>query len=133
MRYTQGLIAILIVANIVIASALICSEWLGKDICVSGFNCEKVLGSQYANLLGIPLSVFGAVAFLALLILYIFAYKRKINYKYFVYAAALGALFALYFLYLQFFVIKSICSNCLFTDAVAIIIFGLSIKEYLKN
>ncbi|MER3581515.1 MAG: vitamin K epoxide reductase, partial [Patescibacteria group bacterium] len=42
-----------------------------------------------------------------------------------------GFLFALYLIYLQFFVIKSFCQYCLVVDFSTIIMFFLSLK--LKN
>lgn len=131
MEFKKGLILILICANIILSFYLAYLEATGNQgICLTGQGCQEVRNSAYSAIYGIKLAYLGLASFSALLILYFLAYKNKIPYALFMLASLLGAILALYFLYLQAFVIRAFCSTCLATDTIAIVIAVLAIIDY---
>src|SRR5437762_3168146 len=113
MRYIQGLIGILILAELVLAGSVLWGDYHQETVCVFGSGCNEVQHSIYSTILGIKVSVFGFISFILLAILYVLAHTKTIKPIVFVSVAKLGAFFSLYFLIIQFFVLKKICSTCL--------------------
>ena len=70
-------------------------------------NCENVLTSQYALILGIPVAVYGIAFFVAELIAILFIK----NNDYFLALSGIGIAFVGYFIYAEYMV-KSICIYC---------------------
>jgi len=132
MKYTQGLILILILTSTFLTGFIIYTESTESYVCAKGFSCETVLNSEYAETFGIKTSYLGLTYFLALLLTFVLTYHKKIPQKYFTILAALGFAYALYFLYIQAFVLKAFCSNCLVVDTATIIIFALSLYQTKK-
>lgn len=97
------------------ATYLTIEHYLGSvPKCVVVNGCEKVLTSQWNQLFGIPISLFGALYYLFVLILTI-TYMRNNNWKFLLSACGavtLGFLFSLRLVYLQIFVIEQICFYC---------------------
>ncbi len=86
--------------------------------------CETVLTSAYSTVAGIPISLFGAIFYLVVLILFKVYWDSKsataINI-----AATLvmiGALASIVLIALMVFVVKAICIYCLFSDILTIIL-----------
>lgn len=87
--------------------------------CGEAFDCGSVLSSQYAEIAGVPLAVFGALAYFAafsLAVLRIFG--NRTAWKLFGLQVVLMAGFTLWLIYLQSFVIKAYCQYCLLSAAV---------------
>lgn len=76
--------------------------------------CETVLSSSYATLGGIPLGVFGVIAYLTAFVLSLLTIAGKTK-AWFLFGieTILMALFTLWLLYLQGFVIGAFCQFCL--------------------
>ena len=91
--------------------------------------CEKVTTSSYAEVFGIPLALFGAIYYFALLVLIIayFDLKKAIILKIAALVTPIGFLASLYFVYLQVFIIKAICLYCMISAAASITLFVLGI------
>jgi len=94
--------------------------------------CETVLTSDYATILGIPVSLFGTLYYFAIL-LALFIYfdvkseiVKDICLKFIVASSVAGLLASIYFISLMLFVIKSICVYCLASDLICILIFIIS-------
>jgi len=89
--------------------------------------CYVVQTSQYEKTLGINNSYFGLIAFPALLIFSLSHLKNPKKYKKQIikFGIILGALTALYFLYIQFFVINALCKYCLVVDIGALVSLAL--------
>ena len=96
--------------------------------------CGAVQNSKYAEIFGISNGVFGTVIFAFLTILTI-SYLRKPDSekrKIITYGILLGAITAIYFLFLQAFIIKEFCKFCLVIDIGMIIAFFLMIPKKKK-
>jgi uncharacterized membrane protein len=90
--------------------------------------CEAVLSSKYSSFFGIPLSTWGIVYFSVIIITSLLAnhyQKARMALKLFLAAGALGALG---FLSIQFFIIKKICQYCLVTDTLGILMFLIDLN-----
>ena len=125
----------LIVAEIVIAGVIVYSEILHSTVCFFGEDqsgstgCANVQNSLYSEILGIKVNLIGLIGSLVLFTSFILAHLKKIEYNYFLIIAGIGALFGIYFLSVQIFILKTICSSCLTVDSLAIIIFLLALAR----
>lgn len=91
--------------------------------------CEVVLTSAQSQIAGVPVALLGALYYLALLILSI-AYLDRKKEKLIKLASKLtilGFLASIYFVYLQFFVIKEICQYCMVSAGTSTILFIIGI------
>lgn len=81
-------------------------------------SCTIVQTSKYETTFGIKNSHLGLVVFPFLALLTFFELKRPRKYqkKIITLGMIAGSLFAIYFLYLQFFVLKAICKYCMIVD-----------------
>ena len=85
--------------------------------------CERVLTSRYAHPFGLPLPYVGIMFSSALILSGLLANYYQAFRKIIRIFLGLGAVFALIFLYLQFFVIHSVCQYCLLVDSLTIAMF----------
>lgn len=98
-------------------------------------DCGRVLRSSYSVIFGIPLAVLGVVqyVFLLLIVIFLFKYKKRILIYWLILQSMLGAIFSLYFIYLQLIVLKSICIYCMLSALVSFTIFFLVSKIFYKE
>jgi len=97
--------------------------------------CETVLTSQYAEIAGLPVSLFGAKYYLTLLII-LFIYldsKKEIFLRIPLLLSTLGALASLSLMFIMFFIIKSFCLYCTISAIVSLTIFIISIYAIAKS
>ena len=100
--------------------------------------CETVLTSAYSTLLGIPVSLLGAIYYLIIAV-GLFAFIESKNHEVLRVAlllTVLGFLASIWFLYLQIFVIKAFCVYCLGSLATSTILFisaAIVFERYKKS
>ncbi len=129
-RIKTFVVAILILATIgfVDAAYLTVNHYLGTPLPCSIVNgCEKVTTSVYSVVLGVPLPLIGAVYYLALLVLsvaFLDAEKKELIAA-MLGISGLGFLASLFLVYLQIFVLRSLCPYCLVSAADSTLIFIL--------
>jgi uncharacterized membrane protein len=83
--------------------------------------CEQVLTSPYAEMWGIPLAAFGTAAyFIAFSLAVLAAFGNRLMWKVFGVQVILMALFTIWLIYLQGFVIGAFCQFCLLSAAVTL-------------
>jgi uncharacterized membrane protein len=107
--------AVVALAGIGVAGYLAWTHYAGDTAaCPIGGSCEEVQESEYAEFLGVPVSLLGLLAYTALLVLLVWdAPVARLA------AAALalvGVLFSAYLLVVQLFVIDAVCVWCLAND-----------------
>jgi uncharacterized membrane protein len=93
--------------------------------------CQVVAASGFAEILGIPLSLFGSLFYLSILLL-AFAYIdfKKIFFTTLIYhLTRIGFIVSLFLTYLQVFVIRALCIYCLVSAVITTTLFILSIYE----
>ena len=128
-RHRYDIIVILAVVALSISLYLAFSHYLGFVVpCDITKGCETVLSSKYAMLLGLPLSVWGAGYFAAVIISALLANHYDTWKKLLTILLSVGAFCALIFLFLQFFVIKKVCQYCLTTDLLGLLILVLDLN-----
>jgi uncharacterized membrane protein len=92
-------------------------------------NCYAVQTSQYETTFGIKNAHAGLVIFSIMIMLTLFYIKKPSKNKKNIINLGIiaGSLFALYFLYIQFFVIDAICKYCMIIDIGMLINLGIII------
>ena len=126
------ILALLIIS--LISSIMLSSSPISL-ICNISSGCETVHYSDYNYTFGIQNSHYGVVIF-SLLVLLLFSYliNPTQNKKALINLAIIGgSLVALYFLYIQHFVIEAYCRYCLIVDASVIICLILILPELKKG
>jgi uncharacterized membrane protein len=107
--------------------------------CGGSHGCEDVTSSEYSEVLGIPVSMGGALYYLIVFVsIVVYSYIKKEAIVYWVSRFTLvGFLASLYFVFLQLFIIKAICLFCMFSAGTSTIlfIFGIFAMKFqrLKN
>ena len=98
------------------SASLVLSLTPTPPICSQG--CDIVQASSYATTLGIKNSVYGVFIFLILLFITVLQTQKKDKFKENIINAGivLGSIVALYFLYIQHFILHAYCRYCLIVD-----------------
>jgi len=96
--------------------------------------CETVLTSQYAEIGGIPLAAFGALAyFLAFSLAIVAAFGNRTMWTVFGVQVTLMAVFTAWLIYLQAFVIGAFCQFCLLSALTTFTLFILFVISKLRR
>ncbi len=124
---------------IIFAICLVASSILAfvpiKEICGGEASaCSIVQHSKYESTLGINNSYFGIIAFTFLIILLISNSRKPEDYKKIILNIGItaSALVAIYFIYLQLFIIKAICPYCMVVDTGSIAAFAIIVATRKK-
>lgn len=109
-----------------------------KVYCLPGLgDCWTVNTSQYSQVLGIPISVFGAIGFLTILLLALIGYQNKFihaNQVTLLFGITLaGFLYSIYLTYLELFVINAICPFCVLSAISMTILFIISVIRLVRS
>lgn len=123
--------ALFIIFGICLISSLILALTPTPLICSEG--CDIVQTSKYAYTLGIKNSGIGVVIF-AILIILVLLYKAEEKHKKLRHTIhtglIIGSVIALYFIYLQIYVLKSYCKYCLIVDIGLLIGLAIAIWKW---
>ena len=97
--------------------------------------CETVQQSKYGSILGIDNPVFGLVGFTALMILSWMFYRTedRIARKLMFLGIFIAGFLALWFLYLQAFVLGAYCIFCVIIDIISVLLMGLVVYLMIKK
>lgn len=100
-------------------------------------NCDKVLSSQYAEFLNIPLGIWGMLFFAVVILTAINSKSGKQTplqiATWQLAVAGAGILTSLVLLYVSKVILKAYCPVCLATHATTITLFVVSLAKYLKQ
>lgn len=128
-KHKHDLIIVLALLGFGISLYLSISHYLGFIVpCDITHGCETVLTSKYSVLFGLPLAVWGVAYFTSVIVSALLANHYEMWRKILTGILTLGALSALVFLSLQFFVIKKVCQYCLTTDLLSIFLLILDLN-----
>lgn len=105
------------------ATYLAAKFYLGTPIpcSITGGGCDIVTKSVYGSIAGIPISVFGALYYVTVVVLALIALDRRSN-RPLTFASLLvtvGFTISLILLYIQAFVLRSFCLYCLVSGALS--------------
>jgi uncharacterized membrane protein len=99
--------------------------------------CETVNTSSYASILGIPIAVFGAGAYLVIIILLFLENKGqfwKENSPILVFGITLvGVLYSIYLTYIEIAVLHAICPYCVVSGIAMLVLFFLAILRLVRG
>ena len=102
--------------------------------CTITNGCETVLTSKYATIYGIPISLIGSLFYFLLIgisILILTDFK-KIFANSLILIVLSGALVSAVLIYIQFFILKTFCQYCLFSEGVNFLLLGVALL-FLKK
>jgi len=94
--------------------------------------CDSVLTSKYSEIFGVPLA-FAGLAYYFIILIFAFIYAANGSSSILRALASItgtGLAASAYFVYLQFFIIGSICTYCIGSAITTFILFILSITLY---
>lgn len=115
-------IPLIIFGQLVLSAYLIHAKAQAELFCVVGKSCDAVQQSVYGQLWGIDVSTLGFIAFLLLGACY-FLRARPLFHCFFLWGTGIGVVGALYFIGVQVFILKQLCSSCMFID-VGMLVLG---------
>ncbi len=127
--------------GLIVALYLVWIKFSPASLFCSGVGgCEAVNSSVYSWVWGIPVAVFGALAYLTLLALLIMESRSRFFHEWGVYMefgiALAGTLYSAYLTYLELAVIHQVCPYCV-TSAIAMtlicILAGVRLKRSLDE
>lgn len=88
--------------------------------------CELVLTSKYAEVFGIPIALFGAVYYFAILALSFYGYQEKIDLRLLFFPALIGGILSLGLLYVQGGILHAWCQYCILSAVSSLLLFALT-------
>ncbi|BCX15185.1 MAG: hypothetical protein KatS3mg097_077 [Candidatus Parcubacteria bacterium] len=92
--------------------------------------CNLVIKSEYSEFLGINVALLGVIYFVVIFFLFLFTSQKLMRIKIFI--TTLGFIFALYLIYVQFFILGNFCYYCLIADSLALSIFIIFNWQFSK-
>lgn len=106
-------------------------------ICLGGGGCDTVQHSPYAWIMGIPIPTLGAAAYLLVLGLGAVALRGREPAEWTVLAlfgtSLVGLLFSAYLTYLELFVIHAICTWCVVSAVIQVVLFSLAVVLWRRH
>lgn len=122
---------LLILFLISLGSSLVISTQPISAYCDPGSGCDIVQHSSYASTFGIKNSHFGIIGFSLLsIITYLQIKSPSKQKKQFIYLGILiSSLIAIYFIYLQEFVLNAYCKYCMVVDISMLLALGIIIYD----
>jgi uncharacterized membrane protein/glutaredoxin len=137
-RFSRPLIAAVAALGIADTAYLTSVKLAGKGVTCSSESCNAVLSSPYANVFGQPLSLFGLLAYMAVLLLAIAPLVinpksdkklhnqlQDLTWPVLLIAGAAMMVFSGYLMYLLAAVIQADCPYCIASAIFSALIFGL--------
>jgi uncharacterized membrane protein len=108
-----------------------------QDMCIQGFgDCWTVNNSIYSEFFGIPIALFGAAAFLSILILLWLETRNqfwKTNGRLLLFGITLlGVLLSGYLTYIEIAVIEAICPFCVISAIAMVLLFIFNVGRLVK-
>src|SRR2546429_1059398 len=124
-----SIVALISLAGLADATYLAVQALTGETlVCGGSPDCFRVLGSSYAKVGGIPVALFGTLAYFSVFSFATFAAFGYVRARAFL-ILTIGAMFlvTLWLLYVQAFLLHAYCRYCLFSAAVTFLLAGLVI------
>ncbi|PIQ67017.1 MAG: hypothetical protein COV95_00990 [Candidatus Zambryskibacteria bacterium CG11_big_fil_rev_8_21_14_0_20_40_24] len=106
--------------------------------CFIAKGCDIVTTSTYSEIFGFPVAFLGVTYYLLLIVLAIIYLDKKKNkvFKLLPWVTTLGVTTSLWLLYVQVFILKSLCSYCIISAFISITLFVIAVvilKFYSKT
>lgn len=94
--------------------------------------CETVLTSSFSEIQGIPISILGVLFYSLIIFIVFFLKNRKVTIFLLIFST-LGLFISISLLFIQLFIIKSLCFYCLISLGTSIGIFLTSVYIFSKK
>jgi uncharacterized membrane protein len=108
-----------------------------EALCVGNHGCITVNNSLYSEIYGIPVSVFGIAAYLAIAGILLLEPRLKLakeNGPLAIFGISLaGVAFSAYLTWLEFYIIHAVCPFCIASAIIITLIFILAIIRLVKQ
>jgi uncharacterized membrane protein len=108
-----------------------------EHMCIGNHGCITVNNSAYSEIYGIPVSAYGILAYLVILVILLLEPKWKQAKELGPYAilgiSLVGVLFSAYLTYIEAYVIHSFCPFCLASAIMITLIFILAIIRLINQ
>ncbi len=129
------LAALIALGGVADAVYLTVKHYTGEQVpCSIIAGCEQVLTSSFAEIAGVPLAAFGALAYFAAFSLAVLAaFGNRSMWKIFGVQVTLMAIFTAWLIYLQAFVIHAFCQFCLVSAAITFTLFTIFIVSNVSK
>lgn len=105
--------------------------------CAGIGDCESVNSSKYAEFAGIPIALFGAGAYLAIILFLLIEDRNKFwkdTAPLIVFGISLtGVLYSAYLTYVEVAILHAICPYCVLSAVVIIVLLVISVVRLLKD
>ena len=138
--YIYEMISIILgIGGLYIAGKIYLEKKAGrKMVCPLNGNCEEVLNSDFAKIIGIPLEIAGAGYYLTIIVsnilIIIFPLLKFSLFEIILCGTTLfGFIFSVYLTSLQAFYLKNWCTWCLYSALFSILIFITSVINFSIN
>ena len=127
--------AVVALAGLADAIYLTVKHFTGEAVpCSIVEGCEQVLTSQYAEIGGVPLAIFGAAAyFIAFSLAILAAFGNRPMWTLFGAQVTFMLLFTAWLVYLQAFVIEAFCQFCLLSAVTTLTLFIIYLVSKLSR
>lgn len=106
-------------------------------MCVGNHGCITVNNSIYSEIYGFPVSIFGLMGYLAILVILVLEPRWKLaaeNGPLTIFGMSIvGVLFSAYLTYIEAFVIFAYCPFCVISAIIMTILFVLAIIRLVKH
>lgn len=93
------------------------------------FNCNMVLNSAYSELAGVPIAYLGFLTYVTLGVLFLFeervAFLQEYGFLLIFGVGVFAWVFSMWLVYVQFFLLQTLCSWCLSHEANFTVLFGV--------
>jgi uncharacterized membrane protein len=138
-RITRWLAAGTAIIGLLTAIYLTIAKITGsREMCLEGIgDCWSVNNSIYSEFLGIPVAIFGAGAYLSILVIMWLETKNafwKTNAIYFLFAITLmGLLFSAYLTYVEVAILNAICPFCVVSAIAMVVLFAIVVNRLIKS
>lgn len=109
-----------------------------KNLCLQGIgDCWSVNISRFSEVGGIPISLFGAAAFLAIIVLIWLEGKNQFIDQYgptLIFGITLfGTIYSIYLTYVEIYILRAICPFCVISAVMMVSLFVIAVTRIIKN
>ena len=108
-----------------------------NSMCLGSGDCSTVNASNYSEVNGIPVAVFGVIGYAAILAVHFFENRNRFfkqNGTLMIFGMALtGFLFTLWLVYVEVAILKALCPFCVTSQTAMTIIFIIAVIRLIRQ
>ena len=101
----------------------------GTRACLTGADCDVVRESRYSSIAGISVPLLGVAGYLLLLTVTLAPFGKKKKWRLLLPLCVAAVSFSIYLTYLEIFIINALCSWCLISAAISVLLLGIVLMK----